>query len=541
MDHNDRRESMQLAIQEMEKSKTEQGRRDHPPRVGAVLVDGNEIIGTAFRGETGPGDHAEFALLDKKFDLEQSNLSDAVLFTTLEPCTIRSSKKTPCANRIIRKKIKEVVIGLLDPNRAIQGDGVWLLQEEDVAVTFFDPDLTQIIRDANVEFIRQHRVVSWLPPPEIRSLDDWYRIINAIYLDKNSQRSPEWIFSHLVEVIGGLSFLSTHKKKSGINIRNYLPKILAWWFALCGTIGLRSIEDMVWNKFPSVCPYCWKVPHDHRKCLQIKSLSRTPDWQKLGRIAAEKNHERPHAISEWREMLYNIYPVGATEDYHIVFGRLSEELGELAECIRVIDMIPNSFLSEAADVFAWLMHLTSLVESREQTTIDLSALLFDRFPDRCTDCNSAICSCPPLLPRSINRMTHEGPPLGSTGYSSYFLSPKERTERFNIGSNEIRIDGVVLDLSPQLIQEVYGFVVAFQQALRSTTSLSLPLRDRLLSWCLSMSALAASQRVSQRIVDEFLLVARAQSAETRNQIVRLLTNLPESALREALRGFVQSL
>jgi NTP pyrophosphatase (non-canonical NTP hydrolase) len=35
--------------------------------------------------------------------------------------------------------------------------------------------------------------------------------------------------------------------------------------------------------------------------------------------------------------------------------RLSEELGELAEAIRVLPVAPQYFVSEAPDVFAWLM------------------------------------------------------------------------------------------------------------------------------------------------------------------------------------------
>ena len=42
---------------------------------------------------------------------------------TLEPCTKRGPRKTPCADRIIASGVKHVVIGIKDPNPEIFGKG----------------------------------------------------------------------------------------------------------------------------------------------------------------------------------------------------------------------------------------------------------------------------------------------------------------------------------------------------------------------------------------------------------------------------------
>jgi diaminohydroxyphosphoribosylaminopyrimidine deaminase/5-amino-6-(5-phosphoribosylamino)uracil reductase len=134
------REMMKLAVKVAKNSAPEPGRVDPTPTVGAVMGRDGQLLGSVCRGETGPGDHAEFGLIRRCLD--GIDLSGAVLYTTLEPCTIRGDeKKKPCVSHIIKAGVKEVFIGLIDPNRDIQGDGYWLLREKGVNVSFFDSDL----------------------------------------------------------------------------------------------------------------------------------------------------------------------------------------------------------------------------------------------------------------------------------------------------------------------------------------------------------------------------------------------------------------
>lgn len=88
------------------------------PLVGAVIVKGNKIIAEGWHRRCGT-DHAEVVALKKA----GRRASGARMVVTLEPCH-HYGRTPPCVDQIIKSGIKEVIIGMKDPNPLTNGKSI---------------------------------------------------------------------------------------------------------------------------------------------------------------------------------------------------------------------------------------------------------------------------------------------------------------------------------------------------------------------------------------------------------------------------------
>ena len=120
------------------------------PSVGAVIVYENQIIGEGFTSAYG-GAHAEVNAIRSVKD--KSLLGKSTLYVSLEPCS-HHGKTPPCCDLILDYKIPNVIIGTVDSNEKVAGNGIKKLIEAGVNVTV--GILEKECRASNIRFFTFH-------------------------------------------------------------------------------------------------------------------------------------------------------------------------------------------------------------------------------------------------------------------------------------------------------------------------------------------------------------------------------------------------
>jgi diaminohydroxyphosphoribosylaminopyrimidine deaminase/5-amino-6-(5-phosphoribosylamino)uracil reductase len=104
------------------------GRTSPNPMVGAVLVRNGAMIASGFHPFAG-ADHAEIVALKKA----GSKAKGATLYINLEPCN-HYGRTPPCTRSLIAAGVKEVVVGMKDPNPLVAGKGLRALVRSGIKV-----------------------------------------------------------------------------------------------------------------------------------------------------------------------------------------------------------------------------------------------------------------------------------------------------------------------------------------------------------------------------------------------------------------------
>lgn len=116
---------MREALKEARKGS---GRTSPNPCVGAVIVKDNRIIGKGYHKKAGTP-HAEINALRAV----GSAAKGADMYVTLEPCS-HNGRTPPCSRAVAESGIKNVWIGMLDPNPLVDGSGADYLRNNGVTV-----------------------------------------------------------------------------------------------------------------------------------------------------------------------------------------------------------------------------------------------------------------------------------------------------------------------------------------------------------------------------------------------------------------------
>ena len=146
------------------------------PRVGCVIARGDQVLGRGWHQWAGQ-DHAEVrALKDAGGDA-----AGATAYVSLEPCSIHG-RTPPCADALAAAGIKRVVVGALDPDPRVNGNGLKQLKAAGIAVDLANDEGAQ---DLNLG----HRQRMALARP-------WVRVKMAASLDGRTAMASgesQWI------------------------------------------------------------------------------------------------------------------------------------------------------------------------------------------------------------------------------------------------------------------------------------------------------------------------------------------------------------
>ena len=159
------KQAMQRAIQLSEQAL---GWTDPNPAVGAVIFDSHGIWAEGWTQPPGQA-HAEIMALNALSDAQRSNLNNASMAVTLEPCA-HHGLTPPCADALIASGISTVYVSIEDPNPLVAGQGIARMRAAGISVEIGLEDdsarwinrrfLTSIVKE------RPYIILKWAQSPD---------------------------------------------------------------------------------------------------------------------------------------------------------------------------------------------------------------------------------------------------------------------------------------------------------------------------------------------------------------------------------------
>lgn len=223
------------------------------------------------------------------------------------------------------------------------------------------------------------------------------------------------------------------------------------------------------------------------------------------------------------------------------FSRLAEELGELAETIRILPTDHAYLLNEAADMFAWLMGMANQLEHRDgyarELGVQLEESLWNEYPGRCRHCGSERCKCPPILSSTLGRLSREMPTSVFPLIAELF-DFEQSIEFFRIGDEAIFVEGEKVRITAELLQEVTYTSRLLLDHMQELVPLQQGLDAKFRDAFSQLENLASRQELTQESVDQVLAVLREMPSESRNVVVGFLSNLAAGIWLEVLLEFL---
>ena len=264
------------------------------PSVGCVIEKNNTIISSGHTSINGRP-HAEYNALNKSINFKNSNL-----YVTLEPCS-HIGKTPPCANIIIKKKIKRVFFSIKDPNPITHGKSLKIFKNNGVKV------FTKLNKTRLTNFYKSY-FNQYKKPPQL--FIEGKLAISDDYFTKNVK--SKWITNFHSRQLGNFlrseynCLISTSKTLNNDNalfncridgLENKSPDLIIIDRKLKIKNNLKIFKKKIKRKIILIT--CIKKSkkisflkkNNVQVCL-IKSLNRKEDFQKIINLLKKKGYNR---------------------------------------------------------------------------------------------------------------------------------------------------------------------------------------------------------------------------------------------------------
>ena len=312
-------------------------------------------------------------------------------------------------------------------------------------------------------------------------LDGLVQGVHGIYSTKDAKRSLWDVWMHTNHHAAAVG--EEVRKGSAGQLLVELADCAMWLFTMVkklqGPIGIpkppndsqqesliriaNSYSEILWNKFPGVCPFCyWRRTEGDRKkeqqygfrrpcdCLSHDAARRDESQKRahascLRAFSQENAADRPAGVDDWQEMFRTIF---AANLRHLTLSdiafHLLEEMGEASDAmIRMYTYKDTNFVpgeplwrqirleEELADVSSWVFALVEKLDSAQHRAAEriewlrhtekslgermlLSQVIWQRYGSddlrtfACWKCKKPSCSCEIVLvppDRSVDELS----------------------------------------------------------------------------------------------------------------------------------------
>lgn len=210
------------------------------------------------------------------------------------------------------------------------------------------------------------------------SLSDWQKIFKE---HDNKLYDASYLLLRVVEKMSKMA--KAWRKDDLSKLIETIPEVFYRLMAFYARLDI-NIEEVLWSKYPGICPYCFK--RENCICSTLDSKGEyNPDNPKYVPFRKDKK-EMPKSLKEWQTMLKRIYgDANRPESSNCLWLHIMEEIGEISEALGRNER--KNLEEECADALAWLLPFCTKLE------VDLDELAWNRYPRECDVCHKQKCEC----------------------------------------------------------------------------------------------------------------------------------------------------